>query len=154
MKNFAVLLIASLSFCTLYGQKAMSFTEAKKQGITIQGLDSLYTNAMDDGTGNFVFDNGDTVSAAMTKMFADISAFMRRKEDMRKIEVQIFQRVYFNKDGKVDYYIYKIRNADQLSEEECQKIDDLLNEFIKDYQFSLSADKGFVQCGTAKYTTE
>ena len=152
MKNLVLIIIASLSFGSLYGQNALSFSEAEEQGIIRKTLDSLYCNAMDDGSGNFVFENKEEVMEAWTKMLTDISSFLFRKAEIKNIEVKLFQRVYFNKEGKIDYLLYNIRNKDDVTEEQLQQVIDVLNEFVKDYQFSLSADRDFVQCGTAIFS--
>jgi hypothetical protein len=154
MKNIVLLICFNLCFCSFYGQKAMSFEEAETQGVTTKKLDSIYTNALDDGTGIYVFENEDEIMKAWTEMLQDISSFLRKKEEMRKIDIHVFQRVYFNKDGKIDYYLYKIRNSEQISEEQILQINEFLNDFVENYQFSLSADRNFVQCGMAKFTAK
>ena len=152
MKKLVLIAIVSLSFCSLHGQKVLSFSEAKEQGITTKGLDSLYCSSVEDGSGNFVFESKEEVAAAWTKMLTDISSFLFKNAEIKNIEVKLFQRVYFNKEGKIDYYLYNIRNKDDVTEEQLQQITDVLNEFVKDYQFSLSADRDFVQCGTAIFS--
>ena len=154
MNKLILFLLPCLFVCSLYGQTALSFDEAEKQGITTKYLDNVYPDAMGNDRGTPVFESSEEVSKAWQKMLQDISSFLRKKEEMRQININIFQRVYFNKDGKVDYYLYKIINLAELTEEQVQQVADLLNEFVKDYQFSLSADKGFVQCGRAKLVSE
>ena len=153
MKKFTLFLLSCLFVCSLCGQTVISIKEAKEQGITTKSLDSIYPNAMDDGTGNYVFENSEDVSKAWEKMIIDVSSYLTKKKEMRdsNIDINIFQRVYFNKDGKIDYYLYTIRNLNELTEneEQVQLFIDLLNEFVRDFQFSLSADKGFSQCGSA-----
>ena len=151
MNKLILFLLLSLFVCPFYGQTALSFDEAEKQGIRTKSLDSIYSDAMGNERGTPVFEDSDEVSKAWYQLIQDISSFLLKREEMRQVNIKIFQRVYFNKDGKVDYYLYKITNLEELTNEQVQQIADLLNEFVKDYQFSLSADKDFVQCGRADF---
>ncbi len=151
MKKIILCLLSSFFVCSLCGQTAISINEAKKQGITFESLDSIYTSAISDGTKSCVFENSEEVLNAWYKMISDVSSFLVKNKEMLNININTFQRVYFNKDGKIDYYLFNIRNLDELTEGEVQLFTDLLNEFVKDYQFPLSADKGFSQCGSAKF---
>ena len=61
-----------------------------------------------------------------------------------------FNRIYFNKDGGIDYFIYSFQ-PDQLTAEQEMQFDQLLNEFIIDYRFPLTAEVGFHQCSPVTY---
>mgnify|MGYP001049815414 CR=1 FL=1 len=151
MKKIILCLLSSFFVCSLCGQTAISINKAKEQGITFDSLDSIYTRATSDGTKSYVFENSEEVSNAWYKMISDVSSFLVKNKEILNLNISIFQRVYFNKDGKIDYYLFNIRNLDELTEEEVQLFTDLLNEFVKDYQFPLSADKGFSQCGNVNF---
>ena len=157
MKKLVLIFVVSFLVCSLYGQKAMSFEEAAKQGITTKSLDSIYIsaiNVINDESGNYIYENEEEVMEAWYKMFEDISIFLWKTEEMKEVEIRIFQRVYFNKDGKIDYYLYKIQNHNEITEEQALQVANSLNEFVKEYQFSFSAIKDFVQCGVAKFAAK
>ena len=67
-----------------------------------------------------------------------------------------FNRIYFNADGTIDYFLYNfqttnVKTEDQLSQEKQNEFNRLLNLFIKDYKISVTAKTKFAQCSPTKY---
>lgn len=60
-------------------------------------------------------------------------------------QLKLFNRIYFNKSGAIDYYLYNI-NPGQLSKEEAARFDTLLNVFVKNHKIGVSAEVNFSQC--------
>ncbi|MBI3501608.1 MAG: hypothetical protein HY063_07425 [Bacteroidetes bacterium] len=65
-----------------------------------------------------------------------------------------FNRIYFNSDGTIDYFLFNFLGKtaeDKPSEEKQKEFQRLLNLFIKDYKFPLTAKIKFAQCSPTTY---
>jgi hypothetical protein len=65
-------------------------------------------------------------------------------------QVRCFNRIYFTKNGKVDYFLYNFKPGDITAEKE-KEFARLLDGFIQDHQFALTANEPFAQCSPIKY---
>lgn len=146
-----ILTTLTLSYLS-YGQKAMTFNEAKENNIRTSYLDSIYPNAIHyTDTSLAVFKtNQDVLLSAYQKLLQDLGKHLKANDFFWDKPTKGFNRIYFNKDGKIDYFLYNFR-ADQLTIEQEKKFGELLNKFIIDYQFPLTAKTGFAQCSPVTY---
>ena len=61
-----------------------------------------------------------------------------------------FNRIYLRSDGKVDYFLYDFKTP--LPEAKLKEFERLLNLYIKDHDFGISANQKFAQCSPVTYT--
>jgi hypothetical protein len=140
------LLFSSYAFC----QKAMTFKQAAEVGISIKDLDTMYMSGVHSDPSLKVFKkNTDEFIESYYQMLRDFGKFLGSNDFKWETTTKCFNRIYFNKDGKVDYFLYNFNS--EISEEMKIRFDELLNEFIKDYQFPMSADVPFSQCSPVTY---
>jgi hypothetical protein len=143
--TFAVF-ISSSAFC----QKAMTIKKASDEGTTIEQLDGIYKSGIHSYDSLAVFnDNFEAFTEAYYQLLRDFGKFLSSNNFTWETTTRCWNRIYFNKDGKVDYFLYQFNT--EISEEMKVRFDELLNEFIKDYQFPMSADVPFSQCSPVNY---
>ncbi|MFO8055610.1 MAG: hypothetical protein R6U19_10670 [Bacteroidales bacterium] len=144
MKRIVVCLGIICCF-SAYGQEAVSFQEAREQGL-MKELDSLY----EDGTQLEVFENQNEYFSAWQELLQEFGNFLEENDFNWHEPTAVFQRVYFNEEGQIDYFLYMFRSGN-LSDKKKQRFHNLLGEFIRGYRFSLNAGQKFAQCGSVQY---
>jgi hypothetical protein len=94
-------------------------------------------------------DNSEEFVNAYYQLLLDFGKFLSANDFHWKQTTRCWNRIYFNKDGKVDYFLYQFNS--ELSDEMKTRFDILLNEFIKDYQLPITAEVPFSQCSPVNY---
>lgn len=151
MKKLLIFLILITLTSILFGQKAMTFAEANKQGISIESLDRLYASGIHADTSLAVFTNNiDEYILAYQTLLKDLGDYLKQNNFIWEKPTNGFNRIYFRKDGAIDFFLYDFRPG-QLTEDQEKKFGELLSVFIKDHRFALSADKKFAQCSPVTY---
>lgn len=133
-------------------QKAYTFQDAEKEGLTVQKLDNMYANALDADTAKAVF-RGDKVTdfyKAYTSMLTDLSVYLQKNNFTWEKPTRIFHRIYFEPDGSIDHYLLNLKPAGLTPEKETRLIA-LINGFAKNYKLAITASKKFAQCSPAIY---
>ncbi|HKR03037.1 MAG TPA: hypothetical protein VJY62_00270 [Bacteroidia bacterium] len=138
---------------------ASTIEDAGKQGISISHLDSIYTSAIHVDTSQSVFKSETEQQAlgeAYMKLLQDFGKFLTANNFKWEKPTRGFNRIYFNTDGTIDYFLYNfqtknVKPEDQLSQEKQTEFNRLLNLFIKDYKISLTARTKFAQCSPTTY---
>lgn len=149
MKKTILILLALLSSSVLTGQQAMSISEAKEQGLTITKLDSIYKDGLNVDTSKAVFSNKQKYFKSWRKLLQDFGNYLKENDFKWTDSTKVFNKVYFAKNGTIDYFMYNIHG--DLSKEKRQKFKKLLNDFINNYSFQMTANVKFTQCGKAVY---
>lgn len=134
------------------GQNCLSFNEAKEKGITMEKLDSAYTNAVhSDSTVYSIFSGQEKeFNDAYIEMLQDLSGYLKKNEFIWENPTWCFHKIYFSKEGKIDYWLYNFRTG-EIDETKLAEFKISLNKFQKDFKFGLPAKDKFSQCGSATY---
>ncbi|REH46472.1 hypothetical protein C7448_10732 [Tenacibaculum gallaicum] len=64
--------------------------------------------------------------------------------------VKILNKIYFNKDGEVNYMVFKVMNENVTSSKK-REYEQLLTENITKLKIDLTRKEKFAQCGNVKY---
>lgn len=64
--------------------------------------------------------------------------------------ITVLNRIYFNKNGAVDYYTFRVSNKN-VSEAKKAEYENLLSENISKIKINLKREKQFAQCGKVRY---
>ncbi|AKD01878.1 hypothetical protein POKO110462_15705 [Pontibacter korlensis] len=140
--------------CSSSAQKiAMSFEEAANQGVPFEHLDSLYKSAVHSDKDLAVFKSPDEqakLRRAYAQMLHDLGIFLKENNFHWETQVRSFNRIYFNADGAVDYFLYNFA-PEQISTEKEREFKQLLHLFVQHYSFPLKAGEKFAQCSPVKY---
>jgi len=150
-RKYVLIAFSYLMSAIVHGQTALPIDLAKQQGIRISGLDSLYMSGVHSDSTLAVFHNNQNeFIAAYQKMLQELGKFLAVYNYSWDKPTKAFNRVYFDKDGNVDYFLYSFRSG-QLTVEQETRFGDLLNQFIQTYKFPLTADRGFAQCSPVTF---
>jgi hypothetical protein len=147
-----VLFLNLLIICTLSARAQMgaSFDEAKASGVRISLLDSTYKSAVHVNERLSAFPGkGDKVAASYNQMIQDLGAYLDKHNFKWGQTVHCFNRIYFNKDGSIDYFLYSLK--DKVGAEKEAEFKRLLNEFIRQYKFPMHGKVKFAQCSPVTY---
>lgn len=148
------LFIPILLFClTLHcaAQKAMTFMQAKDEGLSIAHLDSIYASGIHADVKLSVFkSNQEQYISSYQKLLQDLGKHLKINNFKWTAPTKGFNRIYFDKNGAIDYFLYSFK-PNQLTPDQEIKFAGLLQSFIKDYKFLLKADKNFAQCSPVTY---
>lgn len=64
--------------------------------------------------------------------------------------IKSFQKIYFDSNGKITHYYFKIINED-VSEDTKEEFAKLLAEFSKNFMIDIQKEHPFAQCGSTAY---
>ena len=150
MKNLLSILFVCLANF-IFSQKALRFDECEKNDVSTKVLDSIYKSALHSEPSLGLFnDNSEEFIAAYQKMLNDLNSYLNKNNFNWEEMTKGFNRIYFSKDGKVEYFIYSFR-PNQLSTEKMEQFQLLLTQFIATYQFPMKSSEGFAQCSPVNY---
>jgi len=151
MKKLLLLFLCVTLNIICFGQKALHYEQAKKQGINVKELDSLYASGIHTDENLSVFKgNTDKYTHSYQMLLQDLGKFLKKNNFNWEKTTRGFNRIYFDKSGKIDYFLFSFR-PDQISPEKEEQFRKLLEEFISTYTFPLSADRNFAQCSPVTY---
>ncbi len=154
--NFIITVLLTISFQTFGQRLGMTFQTAEKQGISIKHLDSLFTSAVNTDTSIAVFKTEkeqEALHQAYIKLLQDFGKFLSDNNFKWEKPTKCFNRIYFNPNGTIDYFLFNFlgKPEDKPAENTEKEFIRLLNDFISDYKFSLTAKKQFAQCSPTTY---
>lgn len=154
--NVIITVLLTISFQTFGQHLGLTFQNAEKQGISIKHLDSVYTSAVHTDTSLAVFKTESAQEAmqqAYIKLLQDFGKFLSENNFKWEKPTRCFNRIYFNADGTIDYFLFNFlgKPEDKPAENIEKEFQRLLNVFISDYKFSLTAKTKFAQCSPTTY---
>ena len=148
--KYILLFLSTILSIQLNAQKAFQHSDAPKYGIRTTQLDSLYKSAVHSDSTLAVFKNVEAVSNAYNSLLQSLGNFLSKNNFFWEQKTTGFNRIYFNTDGSIDYFVYNFR-GNTLNEEQLVRFNELLNIFIQDYRFPLTANVKFAQCSPVTY---
>lgn len=114
-------------------------------------LDSTYTNLLDPR--NVSPSEYQEVTAAWSNFHNKVNNYLHEinfKWEVTDSAITVFNRIYFDKNGAVDYYAFKVLNPG-VSEEKQLEFEKILKQFSNEKTLNLKRDSQFAQCGKTKY---
>ncbi|HEY0261481.1 MAG TPA: hypothetical protein VGB95_00525 [Chitinophagales bacterium] len=159
MKRLIFALAISLVFNFSFGQ-SRAF-DATDDGSIIRHYDSIYPGAFHKDSTKSVFhtdEEFEKMNTEYTTLLQSLGKFLKANNYKWTKETKMWQRFYFSPEGKTDYvvYIFRGKAEEQPTTEQKMEFNRLLNLFIQDYQFGMTAKSKFSQCSPSVYyaTTE
>lgn len=153
-KILFLMFILSAAFHSSGQNKAMTFKEAEKQGISFQHLDSIYKSAVHSDVKLAVFKTAEdqaNLHKAYVEFLKNLGSFLKSHQFKWEKQTRCYNRIYFNSTGTVDYFFYNF-SREQISAEKEEEFGRLLKLFVEDYRFTLAANENFAQCSPVKYS--
>lgn len=113
-------------------------------------LDDRYANLLNPQISG---DEFQVIYKSWGEFHTSIGAFVNKENfnwGVADSTITLVNKIYFDKTGKVDYFLFKVRNENvtNTKKEAYQK---LLNKFIKNMRVNLKRDSQFAQCGKVEY---
>jgi hypothetical protein len=127
-------------------RRAMTIAEYR-DGDGSTSLDSTYRSAVHADATKAVFSGRTQAFAgAWRDYLRELTVYLEKNGFTWEQHLHCTTRVYFNKNGGVDHFLYSFGHG-VLTEEQLQRFDDLLNAFVVIHSFPLKAGEPFAQCG-------
>ncbi|MCA6361969.1 MAG: hypothetical protein IM638_02965 [Bacteroidetes bacterium] len=157
--RFLFLLSALLMYEALDAQKVMSFAQISRENIRVSWLDSNYVSAVHTDTALAVFKTENAqqkFSAAYTAFIQKLAAFLTANGFEFKQEQRCFNRVYFDANGKAEYFIYSFSNKgiepqNQVAGERLTEFERLVTLFLQQEKIAVHSPVPFAQCSPVVY---
>ncbi|MDA9056462.1 hypothetical protein N9K49_01270 [Flavobacteriaceae bacterium] len=114
-------------------------------------LDSTYTNLLDPR--NVTADEYKLVAASWSGFHKKLSHFIKEenfKWEVPDSTITIMNRIYFDKNGTIDYYTFKIKNS-SVTDEKIVEYKKVLQKFSENVKLDLKRTKNYAQCGKITY---
>ncbi|MBX2966408.1 MAG: hypothetical protein KF845_09700 [Cyclobacteriaceae bacterium] len=135
-----------------FGQgMATAFQKAENSGVSIAVLDSLYKSALHADTLLAAFAGKEKeFQGAYISLLKELGDFLHNSNFKWQKQTRCFNRIYINKTGKIDYFLFNF-SPGEIEQEKEQEFERLLSEFIKNYRFPLTNTTNFAQCSPVRY---
>ncbi|MBB6005212.1 hypothetical protein [Arcicella rosea] len=150
MKKIGLVLVFVLFNMVVFGQESMTFKQAEEIGIS-KKLDSLYRGGIDSDSTKSVFKDQKSYIQSYQKFIFQLADFLAKNNFKWGKQVRCFNRIYFSKQGTVDYFLYNFKEGEITPEQE-KEFRNLLQKFIQQVKFGLKTDTQFAQCSPVRYT--
>lgn len=152
MKRLLVVLVALFPFISNAQKIATSFKDAvENKGLSIEKLDEAYQSALHDDSTKAAF-NGQQKEFynAYISLLQDLGTHLKENNFKWGKKTRCFNRIYINKDGGIDYFLFNFKPEEVSSEKEAE-FKQHLESFIQTYKFPLSNKVNFAQCSPVTY---
>lgn len=149
--SFVVLTFVSLN--AIGQSKAIQYKEAAAVGVRKEQLDVAYPAAVNSSDPSKSVFNGEEKRFQLNYigMFKNLNAFLSKKGfNWGEGEVKCYNAIYFNQDGKIDYFMFNFL-PNQIDSEKEKAFHKLLDEFVTTYKFPLTASTKFSIAGPVSY---
>jgi len=155
MKNIQLLIFTFLvsTISSNAQNTALTFEQAELQGKSYIHLDSLYKSAVHSNEKMAVFKSEKEqleLQKAYQSLILDLAKFLSESNFKWGKTTRCFNRIYFNENGKIDYFLFNFPEGEITNEKE-KEFSRLLNMFIKKKKINIKAKEKFAQCSPIKY---
>jgi len=127
-------------------ENKVAFDEMKKMN-----LDSIYSNLLNPR--NVTESEYKVVIKSWSKFHQKVSKYIKEEKFTWEVQdsiIKISNRIYFDKNGNVEYYSFRIQNPNVTPEKRLE-YEKLLLKFSEKEKVDLQRDNKFAQCGNIKY---
>ena len=132
----------------------MTFQEMEKNGLKMDSLQRLYPNATKTDTFAGVFPagkKGDRFSDAWLKYYTDLMNYFSENGLKWEKPTYCFNKIFFDANGKVEYWFFNFKKADNIPDDVQQKYLQGLQQFSKKHKIKIKADSKFTQCASVTF---
>lgn len=126
----------------------MTFEEIKKLK-----LDDYYPNLLDPKLSSE--SDYKKVVLSWTKFHQEISSYLKEAQfqwEAADSSISIVNKIYFDKDGRVEYYVFRITNP-SVSAKKKAEFTQIILDFSKNVKIDLIREEQFSQCGKTRLLT-
>ncbi len=150
---FTLLIIFNFSLCASGQQFQLPYVESVKraqaEGINIVQLDSMYrsaVNVVDSSLAVFkTKEMSDNLIGSYQKFLRGLGKYLHENHFEWGKETKCWNRIYFNADGRVDYYLFDFKT--DVRDEKTERFKELFKSYASRHKIDISAPVKFAQCG-------
>ena len=131
----------------------LTFSEARRLGVSSEELDKIYKSAVHSNPELAVFKTPaeqQELQQAYVKFFQDFGSFLGAQKFSWESKTRCFNRIYMEKDGTVEYFLFDF-GKNPLPQDKERRFRELLSEFLKTRKFPIEANEKFAQCSPITY---
>jgi hypothetical protein len=152
MKRILVLLIVLFPSITNAQKIAATFRDAvENKGLSIEKLDETYQSALHDDSTKAAFKGQEKeFYDAYISLLRDLGTHLKENNFKWGKKTRCFNRIYINKEGGIDYFLFNFKPEEVSSEKEAE-FRQHLERFIQTYKFPLTNKVNFAQCSPVTY---
>ncbi len=151
MKILILLILFLIPYPLPAQQYVMTFSEAEKQGLSIEETDSRYKDALHTEPEKAVFaEKQQEFIQAYREFHTSLAAYLNDNGFFWSEPTRIFSRIYFSSAGEVEYYFLNEQQAG-LDENQLGQLTGLIHSFISQHSIEMKADVGFASCSPVVY---
>lgn len=152
MKKYLVAVFLTVALSCFAQKMAATFQKAIDQGVSIQKLDSMYKPALSSDSLHAVFVGKEKAFYdSYIHLLKDLNSYLKKNSFSWNKTSRCFNRIYLNKEGQIDYFLFNFK-AGEISAEKEEQFAKLLGVFIQTYQFPMEANSKFAQCSPVVYS--
>lgn len=132
----------------------MSFHIAEKNHKSGSHLDSLYKSAVHTNPELAVFKTEEQqklLTNAYQNLLFKLSTYLKENKFKWGKTVKCFNRIYFNQNGSIDYFLYRFPEG-EITEQQEKRFNELLNAFLLLEKIEIKANEKFAQCSPTRYS--
>jgi len=114
-------------------------------------LDDKCANLLDPR--NTAEDERTSVINSWSSFHKKVTVFLEQenfKWEIPDSTISIYNRIYFNKNGTINYYVFNINNPSVTAEKKAE-FEKVLEKFSRDVKLDLKREQEFAQCGKTRY---
>ncbi len=149
-----LLLLNTLTSAQAQSQKAPQvFNAALKEDVVSYkrlNLDDTHPNLLDPSIAK---EDHQKFIASWTDLHKSIGDYLEQENfswGNESKSVSIWQKIYFNPNGKVTHYFYNI-NDPKISLEKKAEFGRLVSDYVSGFGLSITRPEQFAQCGKTRY---
>lgn len=147
-KHLVIIVLFLPSMSNLQAQRIMSIPEARKSGMTREGMDALYMSAfnMQDTTLEAFPGQTEAFMAQWDSTLNQLKSYLNAHGLRFDAGQKMIYSSFFSKDGHMEHFHHFFKPA--LDENKEKQFDGLVDPFFRSFVFPMAPDQPFRQCGT------
>ena len=161
-RTLMVIMLITTCLKTFAQHIGENFDDLSKHGVSIEQLDNKYKDAINVEAFKAVFQSDKEQEAlidAYYKLLEDFGNFLIKNHFVWEKQTRCFNRIYFNRNGTIDYFLYNFTTHNTKPEDVLPiakqiEFKRLLNLFIQHYKIAITAKTNFAQCSPVTYSPD
>jgi len=152
MKRFFFLMLFALALAAANAQQAMTFQAAEEAGVEMRDLNANYPSPLDsDSASAAIFGlEQDEYIKYYQEYLGKFGQYLSDQGFKWERPRWCFNKIYFNKEGRVDYFLYNFKRG-EITDEMAVEFQKHLENFVKESEFPAKPNSAFSQCSPVTY---
>lgn len=152
MRIISALFIGIFFTISAYGQEnVLSFSQADEQHISIETIDNQYPDAIHANPEQALFSTNQAEFIQEYQNFIqELAQHLNEYGFFWEEPTRIFNRIYFSKEGTVDYFFYNEEHAG-FTDSQMEEFNKIVADFITNHSLNIESESTYAQCSPVVY---